>query len=361
MFDAKSLLEQLVAGSQSGGPSKTTGGGDLGSLLGQLLPGTAAGSDGKSGGGLGDLEGMLRNAMSGGKAGSGEQSGGGGLGGLGDLLGGLTGNGGKDGKTSTGAGDALGGLGDMLGKVLGQATSGAKEGASKVNDATGASDVLRDLVAKYGGGRTPEELIEQVKKLAVENKLGTGAALGGLGALVLGTQTGRSIAVGAAKIGALALIGGLAYKAYENHQNGRPLISADTPTEPPPEGSGFEPDAVTNDDAVLYIRAMIAAAAADGRIDPDEQQKIISNLSQSDIGSEAEEFLATQMNEPASIENLAAGVSSHEQAVQVYTAARIAIDPDTAGESAFLAMLASRLCIDDNLAAHIDAAAKNVG
>jgi uncharacterized membrane protein YebE (DUF533 family) len=57
---------------------------------------------------------------------------------------------------------------------------------------------------------------------------------------------------------------------------------------------------------------------------------------------------------PASVDELAAAVGSAEEAAQVYTAARIAIEPDTAGENAFLTALANRLGIDRDLAAFID-------
>ncbi len=50
-------------------------------------------------------------------------------------------------------------------------------------------------------------------------------------------------------------------------------------------------------------------------------------------------------------------MSSPEQAVQVYTAARIAVDLDGEEEHAFLMALAAQLGIDRSLAAHIDAAA----
>ena len=65
-------------------------------------------------------------------------------------------------------------------------------------------------------------MLAQLKELIANNQLGAGAALGGLGTLVLGTGTGRSLAGSAIKLGGLALIGGLAYKAYQNYQQGQP-------------------------------------------------------------------------------------------------------------------------------------------
>ena len=95
-----------------------------------------------------------------------------------------------------------------------------------------------------------------------------------------------------------------------------------------PEGSGFEPGAVTHGRATLLIRAMIAAAAADGRIDEKERQTIVAGLKQAGLEADAEQFLTRELNNPATPDELAAAAASPMEAVQVYTAARIAVDPD---------------------------------
>ena len=249
---------------------------------------------------------------------------------------------------------------DVLGDLFKQATEGTKEGARKIDEATGASGKMGDL-ARQLSGKSPEELLKALQDLIANNKLGAGAALGGLGALILGTQTGRSVAVSAAKLGALALIGGLAYKAYQNYQSGGSAEAAGKgDIEVPPSGSGFEPAAVTNDDAVLMLRAMIGAAASDGRIDSEEQRRILDSLQQGggELEPAAQEFLARELNSPASPDDIAAAVGSQEQAAKIYSAARIAIDPDTRGEQEFLYKLAQRLGIERDLAQHINAAAR---
>ncbi|HWE20312.1 MAG TPA: DUF533 domain-containing protein [Hyphomicrobiaceae bacterium] len=253
-------------------------------------------------------------------------------------------------------------LAATLKQVLGQATAGAREGAARIGEATGLSARAREAVGDLTG-QTPEELVAQLKELIANNQLAAGAALGGLGALVLGTSAGRSLAATAIKLGSLALIGGLAYKAYQNYQQGRPIVFPGQPGEkqtlvPAPEGSGFEAGAVTHDAAKLYIRAMIAAAAADGRIDAVEQQKILGGLRQAGIEDAAQEFLAAEISSPATVAELGSGISSPEEAVQVYTAARIAVDPDSHEEHAFLSSLAQALGIDDELAAQVEAATR---
>jgi uncharacterized membrane protein YebE (DUF533 family) len=366
MFDAKSLLEQIVTGAtHQSAPGATGGGGGLADILGKL--GGQAGQGGALGdilgklgqgaqgaGGAAALEGMLRNIMGGAGGTPGQAQAAPGAtgtpaagGGLDDLLG----------KLKEQAGQLGGGQGgnvlDTLGKVLGQATQGVKEGAGKLGEVTGAKDAL--------GGRTPEDLIAQVKDLIANNQLGAGAVLGGLGGLLLGTRTGRGIAGGALKLGALAMIGGLAYKAYDNYQSGKPLITGATSLAEAPQGSGFEAGAVTNDRAVLIIRTMIAAAAADGRIDEREKQQILGALGDAPANDEARAFVQRELQNPAKPADLAATVRSKEEAVQIYTAARIAVEVDSAAETAFLTELAQNLGIDAKLAAHIDATAKSSG
>lgn len=367
MFDAKSILESIVRGAasqtQQGG-----GGGGLGDILGQLSKMTQSagggahgqGSGGGLGGGLGDILAGIQRQMSGGGQGGGQgapapgaqpqHAPAGGGGGLGDILGQLKDQLGKAGGAMGGA-QGAGGLADILKQVMGQAGDGVREGAGKIGQATGASDAL----GRAMGGQSPEDLLRKLQDLMRDNPLASAGAAAGVGGAVLGTRTGRAIAGQAVKLGALALIGGLAYKAFQNYQAGRPLITGASPLEAAPQGSGFEQGAVSNEAATLYIRGMIAAAAADGRIDAAEQAKLTGTLSQMGAGSEAEEFIANEMNNPATVEQLAEAVSSPEEAVQLYTAARIAIEPDSPAEQRFLAGLAGALGIDSKLAAHIEA------
>ena len=256
---------------------------------------------------------------------------------------------------NVGGRDTGGGLGDLLGEVFGQGRQAAGQASE------GAQDTMREILEKIGGsGANANDMMKQLTDFIGNNKLGAGAALGGLGALVFGTRTGRSIAMSAAKLGALAVVGGLAYKAYQNYSQGRPLGSGTVEPEAAPAGTGFEAEEVSDAAAAMYIRGMIAAAAADGRIDAAEQEQMIGALSQQGLDAGAEEFLANELNNPASIDDLVAGVSNQTEGLQLYTAARVAIEPDTSAEQQFLAVLADRLGISPDLRAHVDAAARGM-
>jgi len=83
----------------------------------------------------------------------------------------------------------------------------------------------------------------------------------------------------------------------------------------------------------------------------------IGGLKQAGVDSEAEAFLANELNNPPSVQDLARSITSPQEAVQVYTAARIAVTVDSPAEKQFLTSLAQALNIDPKLAAHIDATA----
>ena len=246
---------------------------------------------------------------------------------------------------------------DVAGQVFGQATEGVGDAFRKVDDLTGASDRIDAVVGTASGGQTTGDLLDRAKGIAANNKVATGAVLGGLGLLLLGTKRGRKVTAGAAKVGGLALIGGLAYKAYRNIQEGKSWLGQDKDGDAvaeAPEGSGFE---AANQNAHLYVRAMIAAAAADGQVSPEERRLIASGLADSGVASDVLEFLDREFESPASCEDLAAAADTPEVATQVYTAARLAIEPDTEPERAFLGRLADALGLARDLVEQLDQSA----
>jgi uncharacterized membrane protein YebE (DUF533 family) len=247
-----------------------------------------------------------------------------------------------------------GGLGGLAGQILTQATQGLGDAARQTGVQQGAGDAL----GRVTGGQTAGDLLAQARNALGNNPALATAVLGGLGALVFGTGTGRSVAASAAKLGGLALIGGLAYKAYQNYQAGKPLLDANQQQIlPAPAGTGFEPQAATETTALTFIRAMIAAASADGRIDAEERNAILGGLKEAGLEAEAHDWLTREMAQPASIDQLAEAAESPELATQIYVAARLAINPDTAAEKDFLAGLSGSLGLDAELVANIDAAA----
>jgi uncharacterized membrane protein YebE (DUF533 family) len=262
------------------------------------------------------------------------------------------------GASQSGMGGLLGSVLGKAGQVLGQATSGVKEGAQAIDQRTGVSQKADGALRGVSGGQGFGDLLAKGKEMMGKNQLATGAALGGIAGLLLGTKTGRGIAGGAAQMGALALIGGLAYKAYQNYSAGKPALGGPVEEAPAetPYGHVGDPDQ-DNAAAMLMIRAMIAAAASDGLIDNEERSRIIGGLEHAGLDVTAAKFLDTEFAQPASIGDLVRAATTPEMKQEVYTAARIAIEPDTAQEKSFLAALSQQLGLEQGFIDHIEAAA----
>jgi uncharacterized membrane protein YebE (DUF533 family) len=259
---------------------------------------------------------------------------------------------------SGGANNPLGQIGGMLGRLLNDSVSGMKEGAAAIEQKTGIG-AKADAALKDATGKSSGDLLGQAKTFASENKVAAGAALGGLGLLLLGTRGGRGLVGSAATLGGLAMVGGLAYKAWQNHQAGN-TPAAPAQIEAAPDASpfgvsgNFEQDNAT---AMLVLRAMIAAAACDGVVDNAERSRIIGALEGAGLDVHAAKFLDAEFARPATIAELAAAANTPALAAQAYTAARIAIEPDSMKEKAFLMNLAVALGLDEGLVAQIDAGA----
>ncbi len=305
MFDAKSLLNMVLGAAQQAGSQQGGQAGGLGGMIGNVLGGLQN-QAGQAGGQATGLGGMLGGALSG-----------------------------LQGKAQEMAQNAQGGMNATVADALAQAQEAVRTG-------------------NYAA------LTEQAKGFLQGNA--GGLLLGGLAGLALGTKGGRSLVGTAAKLGGLALVGGLAYKAWQNYQSGQPAAAAATGAVlPAPQGSGYaEGDGDDNERALLMVRAMIAAAASDGVIDDAERARIMGNLQQAGLSDEAANFLDQELAHPMDASGLVQLATTPEQAAQVYTAARLAIDPDEASEQTFLADLAAGLGLDPELVAHIDAAAVSV-
>jgi len=284
----------------------------------------------------------LLNALMGGEGGP--------AGGLGGILSGALAQA-QDGLNTAASSD----LGRRVGSAVNQGAAAAGQAANQAGAAmSGAfSQVEQQLQGTQAG-----VALDRAKQMAQQNPVAAGAALGGLAALMLGTQTGRAATGDAVKLGGLAVLGGLAYKAYQNHQAGKPLTAGIPGLESltAPQGSGFAHDDHSHDTALLMSRAMIAAAAADGIVDSDERQKILGKMQQAGLGTEAAKFLNDELAHPASVADIAAKVGgSKELAAQVYAAAVFGAHSANQTEQAFLAKLSQSLGLDTRLASHIGA------
>lgn len=204
---------------------------------------------------------------------------------------------------------------------------------------------------------------------------GGGGFAAGLATSMLMGGSGRKFLGKAAKYGAIAAVGGLAYHAWQNHQRNAAAPApaagsgaatlAPTPAaadyEAAPAGTAFLP---ATDDAAAQealgqalVRAMIAAAKADGKIDPAEKARIFERLAAMELDSNAKAFVFDELNAPLDLNAVVAGVATPEMAAEIYAASLVAIECETPAEAAYLKLLAARLGLEPSLVAEIHTAA----
>lgn len=211
------------------------------------------------------------------------------------------------GKSSSGLGDALGGL---LGGASGK-TSG------------GGSD-LGSMLKGAGGG----------------------AAL----AMLLGNKRVRKVGGKVAIYGGLAALGVIAYKAYGNWQ----AKQAGAPKgEPQTIDRLSAPEVELHSQSIL--KALVAAAKADGHVDERERELIEGEFSKLASDSETQHWLHAELNKPLDPAEVARAASTPEMAAEMYVASVLMVDEEHFMERAYLDELARHLKLDPALKAELEA------
>lgn len=174
--------------------------------------------------------------------------------------------------------------------------------------------------------------------------------LSGAAGLAAGMLLGRGGFGSLAKAGAVAALGGLAYKAWQNHQTQQGNTA-------PVEQDRFVPPAQTGSQqeelGKSLTRAMIAAAKADGQIDGAEKEAIFNRLETMPLSAEEKAFVFDELSAPLDMNAVVAGADTPEHAADIYAASLVAITADTAAERAYLEALAFKLRLAPGLVAEI--------
>ncbi len=115
-----------------------------------------------------------------------------------------------------------------------------------------------------------------------------------------------------------------------------------------------EPSAETAE-ALLMLRAMIAAAKADGAIDAEERGRIAAQLDDAGLSAAARDTVLADFDKPVSPAALAKLASDPMLAAQLYAAAVVGAGEIAAAERAWLDEFAKALKLDRAAAAAIEA------
>lgn len=186
-----------------------------------------------------------------------------------------------------------------------------------------------------------------------------GAAVGGILGLLVGSKKARKMAGGLVGYGGAAAAGALAFKAYQNWQQGKQAATAPVATAADVNNVDprFLPASIDNSGqnfSLTLMTAMISAAKADGHIDATEQAAIFEHVDKLSLDAENKAAVFDLLRQPVNIDSLVNSVKGVEQASEVYLVSRMAIDVDHPAERAYLEALAHRLQLPAELIAHLD-------
>ncbi|WP_277761638.1 tellurite resistance TerB family protein [Pseudomonas sp. A34-9] len=233
------------------------------------------------------------------------------------------------GQQSANPAGGLGGLGGLLGGLLGGG-SGAASGGGSAGGLGGLGGLLGGLLGGGAGG-------------------GLGGALGG--APGGGTQS-RS---GGTNYAALASLGMMAFQAYQAWQ--RSQASAAPQQIPQTANLLAGPDVEEHSHAVL--RALIAAAKADGEIDAREQQMISGEISKHTDDPQLQQWFEDEVAKPLDANEVAQAANGDPaMAAEMYLVSVILVDDEQDAERSYLDELAAALNIDPQLQVHLEQQAK---
>jgi uncharacterized membrane protein YebE (DUF533 family) len=271
-------------------------------------------------------------------------------------------------------------FGNILGQLLEQGISGQSQTRARIGNSArnmsqggrGVEQILGSLQSMLGGGApgarpgAPAQpagvgagrgaqggplggLAEAAKAFLGQPQAGgmSGAQLGGLGAIAGALLGGGGGAVrGAAGGGAMAILGTLALAALKNARAGGQTVPGAQFTAGAAPLQADVAAVASEEGERLALRAMIAAAKADGQIDQSEMDRILGHLQADEITEAERRFVLDEIRKPLDPADLAKDVHNPAQAAEVYAASLLAIDIDSEAERDYLRRLAAALRLD---------------
>ena len=178
---------------------------------------------------------------------------------------------------------------------------------------------------------------------------GKGALAGGALGLLLGrNKATRKLAT----YGGLAAIGVMAYRAYGDYKAGQgQRVQPKTVDRLPP------PQAALHSEAIL--RALVAAAKADGHLDAREREVIEGEFARLDPNADVQQWLHAELGKPLDPAEVAAAATTPEIASEMYLASLVAADTQNFMERSYLDELARQMGIDEGLKQRLEAEARD--
>lgn len=224
-----------------------------------------------------------------------------------------------------------------------------------INQASGQSGKPGTSGSGTDVSRMVESLSSQLKGssgqgsgIDLKSLLG-GGALG----LMVGSKRGRKMGGKALKYGALAGVGVLAWKAYQNYQSGAATSATQA------QGSQGQPLEQLQGQAreqrgLEILQAMIMAARADGHIDGNERALLTQEIEKLGADDELQAWIQQQFEAPLDADRLAQQADSPQAAREIYLVSAVIIDDQNPMERAWLDQLANALKLPPTLTRELD-------
>jgi uncharacterized membrane protein YebE (DUF533 family) len=221
---------------------------------------------------------------------------------------------------------------------------------------------LLDQILQPGQGGAPTATSGGHGQAAAQgNPLGTlltGAGGGALAAgtigLLMGSKKARKIGGKAVKYGGLAALGVVAYKAFSTWQQ----QSASAPPSQPPRTVDRIPAPEAEFHGQAVLRALIAAAKADGHIDDRERQLIDESIAQLTDDRNVRMWIDQELRKPLDPSDIAASATTPEIAAEMYLASLLMVDEENFMERAYLDELARNLKFDPSFKLELERQAR---
>lgn len=175
---------------------------------------------------------------------------------------------------------------------------------------------------------------------------GKGAISGGMLGLLLGrNKTTRKLAT----YGGLAAIGVMAYRAYDEYRQQQGASAAGVV---PQTVDRLPPQVELHSQAIL--KALVAAAKADGHIDAREREAIEGEFARIGADARLQQWMRAELEKPLDPADVARAGSTPEIASEMYLASLMVADEQNFMERAYLDELARQLKLDPSLKAHLE-------
>lgn len=178
--------------------------------------------------------------------------------------------------------------------------------------------------------------------------IGTAAlSTGALGSLVGGRRR-RGVFGRVSRFSGMMALAGVAYQAYNQWQQqkqGYPTSARSLDQLPEEEA---------NRHSQAMVKAIIAAAKADGHVDEQERQMIEEQIAQSQDNPSLKQWLDQELRKPLDPLDVARSADSPEMAAEIYTASVLIADERNEREQRYLDELARHMQIPPDLKASLE-------